>query len=264
MNSLLYKSGKAVTVIIGMLWIPVILFCTHLLVSGRTGSVFCFVLVGLLLLSILLGVRWLANYLEKTKIAVHTTIGQIGKQFLYGFLIPLCGLAILAFLYDELIDDDAITRALFGKELSLVALFLYVANSFYLVVYLDRQLFESSTQKQEEVACYHEKVLVYHRGTYVPINLMEIALIYQADQINWIITFKEEEHILDLSLKAIQEILSVTHFFKINRSQIIHKDAVEKFSAGRYGKINVALTVNNVTSTVSKDRAKDFREWFYK
>ncbi|MEJ5995197.1 LytTR family DNA-binding domain-containing protein [Pedobacter sp. Du54] len=263
MNSLLKKPRKLIAFLIWTLWIPVILFCAHLLNLGRKGSSFSFLIICTLLLCILLGIRWVAKKLENTKSARHTTIYRIRKQFLYGFLIPLCVFILLSAFFDEIIDDDAIKRVSFVKELSLLGMFFYVANSFYLVIYLDRQ-YLSTRDKNVEIACYSEKVLVYQRGTYVPINLMEIALIYQLGQINWIITFNEEEHILDLSLKAVQEILDEKYFFKINRSQIVHKDAVEKFSAGSYGKINLTLKIKEITSTVSKDRAKDFRRWFYK
>ena len=260
MNSLLHKPSKTLVFLIWSLWVPVILFCSHLLTAGRKGSTLAFFLICAVLFCILLIINWLSKNLEDTK---STTAIRIRKQFFYGFLIPLGIFVILASAYDKLVDDDLIKRSHFVKELFLFLMFFYVANSFYLVIDLDRQFSAVISKPDEEKECYNEKVLVYQKGTYMPINLMEIALIYQQGQINWIITFKEEEHILDLSLKEIQEILNEKYFFKINRSQIIHKDAVEKFSAGRYGKINVVLKVNKISSTVSKDRAKNFRKWFY-
>lgn len=246
-----------------ILWIPVILFCSHLLVSGRGGSNFYFISVALVLLALLLGVRWLSIYLDNSLSTIEHSIVRIRKQFLYGFLVPVATILILALIYDSLIDDDAIQPNHLLRELSVAMMFFYVANSFHLVLHIDRP-FLLTTVKVEEKKQFHEKVLVYQKGSYLPINLMEIALIYQHDQINWLITFEEEEHILDLSLKSIQEILNAQYFFKINRNQIVHKDAIHKFNAGSYGKINIELKIKNITSTVSKDRAKDFRKWFYK
>lgn len=263
MNKLPKKAHHMFEFLIWLLWIPVILFCSQLIISGRNGTIFHFILVVLLLLFILLSIRWLSKYLEGTTSAATPILARIRKQFLYGFIAPLFALAILASVYDEFINENAIQQIYLIKELSIVIMFLYVANSFYLVIHVDRKL-SLSTVKVEEIENYNEKVLVYHQGAYVPINLMEIALIHQLGQINWLVTFEQEEHILDLSLKSIQEILSPKHFFKINRNQIVHKDAIDKFSAGRYGKINVVLKIKELTSTVSKDRAKDFRKWFYK
>lgn len=263
MNSIRNKPPKVLAFLICMLWIPVILFCAHLIISGRKGSSFSFILLCLLLVCILLAVKWLSKYFEHASSEIITSRSRIGKQFFYGFLSPLFILVILAAGYDTVIDDGLIIQSHFIKELSIFSMFFYVANSFFLVISLDKQ-FSLVPTKMEETENYNEKIVVYHKGAYVPINLMEIALIYQMGQINWIITFKEEEHILDLSLKAIQEIISAEHFFKINRSQIVHKDAIDKFSAGPFGKINVVLKFKNITSTVSKDRAKDFRNWFYK
>ncbi len=258
-----YKAHRLFESLIWVLWIPVILFCSQIIVSGRNGTIFYFTFVALVLLFILLGIRWFSKNLERTTRTVIHTLARMRKQFLYGFIAPLFALVILASVYDEFINENAIQQIHLLKELSILIMFFYVANSFYLVIHVDRQ-FSLSTVKVAEIECYNEKVLVYHKGAYVPINLMQIALIYQLGQINWLVTFELEEHVLDLSLKSIQEILSPKHFFKINRNQIVHKDAIDNFSAGRYGKINVVLKIKGLTSTVSKDRAKDFRKWFYK
>ena len=109
----------------------------------------------------------------------------------------------------------------------------------------------------------HDKVIVYHKGAYGPVRLIEIALIDQRNQINWLITFKEEKHILDLSLMEINDVLGTKQFFKINRSQIVNKEAICKFRSGSFGKIELTLNVNAINATISKDRAKDFRKWFY-
>lgn len=259
MNKPLNEPRKILAILIGTLWIPVILFCAHLLNSVRNGTVFSFSILSLVLLLILLSIRWLSRYLGSGKL----TMVRIRKQFFYGLLIPLCLLTVFAMIYSKFIAQDIIQQIYLIKELSVILMFLYIANSFFIVIRLDKQSLLTG-RKIEAKEHYHEKVLVYHKGAYVPINLMEIALIYQQRQINWLITFDGEQHILDLSLKAIQEILDEKHFFKINRSHIVHKDAVDKFSSGSYGKINIILKINEITSTVSKDRAKDFRRWFYK
>ncbi len=212
---------------------------------------------------ILLAIRWLSKRLDNSSSTAKQTLIRIRKQFLYGFLIPITTFITLGLVYAKWVDVNAIQPVDLLKELSVVIMFLYLANSFYLVIHIDRQ-FSLATVKVEEIKHFHEKVLVYHKGSYVPINLMEIALIYQRGQINWLITFEEEEHILDLSLNEIQKILSAAHFFKINRNQIVHKEAIYNYNAGSYGKINIEMKIKKMSATVSKDRAKDFRKWFYK
>ena len=110
---------------------------------------------------------------------------------------------------------------------------------------------------------YQEKLLVYHRGSYVPMRLNEIAMIDQIAHINWLITFNNEEYILDSTLKEISMLLNQHHFFQINRNQIVNKEMVKSFSPGTFGKIELTLKSGKITR-VSKGRAKEFRKWLSK
>ncbi|MES2653048.1 MAG: LytTR family transcriptional regulator DNA-binding domain-containing protein [Bacteroidota bacterium] len=259
MKQLLKKQRKVITFLIWTLWIPIILFCAHLLIAMRSNSIFPFLILSIVLFFILIVIGKISNELEKES----NYAGRIFKQFLYGFLMPSFSLIIIIVLYDIFINDDTVQSIHLLKELLIIAAYLYFVNSFYLVVHIG-QKFSIQLLPIEEEKCYHDKVVVYHQGAYGPINLMEIALIDQRHQINWLVTFKEEEHILNLSLNAINDILGVKQFFKINRSQIVHKEAIGKFKAGSFGKIELALNVNAINATVSKDRAKEFRKWFYR
>jgi len=255
MKQLLPKQTKVIAFLI---WIPVILFCTHLLIDVRNASVLSFLILSIFLYFILLVVGKVSVRLNK----VNNSVIRMTKQFIYGFIFPLFLVITIVTLCDKFISDAVIQSDYLFKELMILSTYLYVANSFYLIIHLDRK-FSVQMPLVEEGKRFHDKVVVYHNGAYAPINLMEIALIDQRSQINWLITFKEDEHILDLSLKVINDIIGAKQFFKINRSQIVHKDAISKFKSGSFGKIELILNVNNINATVSKDRAKEFRKWFY-
>ena len=259
MNQLLTKHRKVIAFLIWMFWIPVILFCAHELISLRSRSIFSFILLSIALIFILFVIGRISLFLEKE----NNYTSRIIKQFLYGFLLPLLLLVIFAQLYNLVIDSNLAHNALLIKELVIVIVYLYMANSFYLIIHMDRK-FSKATLPIEKNKSFHDKVVVYHKGAYGPINLIEIALIDQRNQINWLITFKEEKHILDLSLKEINDVLGTNQFFKINRSQIVNKAAISNFRSGSFGKIDLILNVNAISTTISKDRAKDFRKWFYK
>lgn len=261
MNQLPKKPRKVITFLIWTLWIPIILFCSHFLTSARNGKVFSFLILAIVLLFLLLVVEKLSRYLENTMPKENNYNSRIFKQFLLGFLGPLCSFVILDTVYYEYIHDDVIQHASFIKELFVIAMFLYIINTFYLIIYMHRKF--STPAPPEADKSYHEKVLVYDKGSYIPVNLMEIALIDQKNQINWLITFTEGEHVLELSLKAIQEILCIKQFFKINRNQIVNKNAIHKFKPASFGKLDLTLKIKPIKATVSKDRAKDFRKWFY-
>lgn len=257
MKQLLKKQRKITTVLTWTLWIPVILFCSYLIVELRASSIISFFILALILFFILIVIGKISGSLEK----VNAYPRRIFKQFLYGFLMPSLSLITIIVLYDKFFNNEVVPGLHLLNELIIVITYLYVVNSFFLVIDLDKQ-FSFQILPIVHENHFHEKVVVYNKGEYGQINLMEIALIDQQNQINWLITFKEERHILDLPLKTITEILGVEHFFKINRCQIVHKQAINTFRSGSFGKIDLLLHVNEVKATVSKDRAKEFRQWF--
>lgn len=252
MKKLLTKPRKEVTFLIWTFWIPIILFCANELLFLRSRTIFSFFLLSIVLFFILFLIGRISNYLKKES---NYNI-RIKKQFLNGFLIPLLCVVILAKLYD-------IHNIYSVKDLLIIIMYLYIANSFYLVIHMDNQ-FSMIALPIEEDKGFQNKVVVYHKGAYGPVKLVEIALIDQRNQINWLITFKEEKHILDLSLKEINDVLGTKQFFKINRNQIVNREAISKYRSGSFGKIELVLNVNAINATISKDRAKDFRKWFYK
>lgn len=255
MKHLPKKHPKVIAFLIWSLWGPVILFTAHLVVAVQIQSIFPYLILCTILLAILIVIGRISKELEKN----NNLKARIIKQFLYGFLAPILVITIAIALYSRLVSHP-LQLIKYIIQLIVIVVFLYIANSFYLVIHLDRKFSVAALPVGEEQQV-HDKVVVHHQGAYGSIKLMEIALIDQRNQINWLITFKEERQILDLTLKQIGEILGVTNFFKINRNQIVHKDAIRQFKAGSFGKIELSLTINGIHATVSKDRAAEFRRW---
>ncbi|MGF1924216.1 MAG: LytTR family transcriptional regulator DNA-binding domain-containing protein [Bacteroidia bacterium] len=258
MKKLISNQPKLIKFIRHILWVPLILFCAHLLISPHSNSLSLLLIVSIGLLSILLVIGKICMQLQKDDRYAR----RMGRQFIYGFLVPYLSIVTLFTLFDRYLVTTTEHRVHFTKDLLVIGMYVYVANSYHLVNYFDKHLSNMDAQVGQERS-YHDKVVVYHEGAYIPVNLAEIALINQRHQINWLLTFKEEQHILDLSLKAIFDILGTTDFFKINRNQIVHKKAISSFRSGSFGKIHLQLKIRQMQATVSKDRAKDFREWFY-
>ncbi|RZK39038.1 MAG: LytTR family transcriptional regulator [Pedobacter sp.] len=260
MKQLLNNNRKLVSFLTSVFWIPLVFFCAQMLYPIRNGSLFFYVFLCINLLLIVWLVDKISKYLTK-RVDKKNIFARVLKQCLFGFIVPFTVIILLLLTYESFASDSSAHRIYCKKNVAIIAAFLYVANGFQLVLYVDRQLFEDVVTT-EQIAKYNERVLVYNKGSYEPVNLMQIALIYQTNQINWLVTFDDEEHILDLSLREIGDILGAEQFFKINRNQIVNRDAVKRFRTGTFGKIELSLKVNSLKVTVSKDRAKYFRQWF--
>lgn len=258
----------------GFFWMLVIPFSSHFLISIRRDTSFSMLiektyywtaLLYTLLLTYLTVfiVSKLSHYWDKIEDGKKNYINRIFKQLIFGGLIPFIAIIIVAIIYFHFFKGQTIQRGYFLKEIPIIALYLCLLNIFYITVYLNKQistLRKNCEDKAEPV--YQNKLLVHYRGNYVPVGLNEIAFINQINRINWLITFKGEKHILDLSLTAIQALLNEKQFYKINRNQIVNKESIKGFNIGSFGKIELQLEKHTLV-TVSKDRAKKFKAWYY-
>jgi hypothetical protein len=253
-------------------WILVIPFFSHFLIIIKIEGSFienaaridywrALICVSLTLGLITFVIGILSLHWDKRNNAGGNYTDRLLKQLMVGFLSPLIIITTVTIFVLKFIDQNLIQSHHFTKAFPIIGEFLYVTNIFYLTVYLGQLItvLKENDEKQSRKINI-EKLLVYHRGSYVPMSLNEIAMINQIAHINWLITFNDEEYILDMTLKEIEVLLNEQGYFKINRTQIIHKEIIKSFSSGTFGKIEVNLKSGKITK-VSKDRAKEFRQW---
>ncbi|MEE1943854.1 LytTR family DNA-binding domain-containing protein [Pedobacter sp. KR3-3] len=119
--------------------------------------------------------------------------------------------------------------------------------------------------QQKELLSKDKRVLINHKGGQLSIKVVQIAIIAQVYQVNWMVMRSGESYILNLSLKEINALLSGYDFFQVNRKQIVNKEVIKKITARSFGKLELTLHVHYENQvTVSKDRAKRFKEWLAK
>ncbi|MES2418122.1 MAG: LytTR family DNA-binding domain-containing protein [Bacteroidota bacterium] len=201
------------------------------------------------------------KYFNKRKNVKYIRNDFILSQLIFEFLSSLLVLTLFALLCFYFLNEKMLQENYFMKELPLIGLILCVFNGFYIAVYLNKSILNAIKKENEQKQLPGVKRLsVYYKGAYILINLMEIAFINQSSHINWLITFKGEEYILDQTLKEIFALLDAQQFFKINRNQIVNKEIIKSFKQGTFGKLELKLKTGKAT-TVSKDRAKEFRRW---
>ncbi len=247
---------------------PILFFCTQLFVSIRSKGVFfeirkASIVVFILLSALCWLVRKVIIYLDKHEPIVNNYAKRIAKQSLYGLIMPLGIILLIIAIYDKLVDDSIVQSDFLLKELSLAAFSLYIFNCAFASKVIEKRV-SIIHKEQAREDFYNDKFLVYRKGFYEPINLMEIAMVYQSAHLNWIVTFNDEKYVLNISLKEANDILDSQHFFAINRTHIIHRDVVGTVRSGSFGKIELALKVQEITTTVSKGKASYFRKWFYR
>lgn len=242
------------SLILAMLWVPIALITAHNITVEEDSMGFVWNYLGLLVLAY--SVSLLAKQLNRR---FKLKWRLIAIQFLIGLIFPLLVLFLVVYFSPTNHFLNHITPR---RYYVFLGIFLYLTNSIYLIKIFERKLFAVLKTQIDYRDTKKNEVIVYHRGSYQRLHAEEIAVIYQEAQINWLITFDEDKHILDLTLLEVLAILDCNEFFQINRTQIINKDAIVKFHQGSYGKLILELQVKPFRAKVSKGRTKEFRYWF--
>ena len=94
------------------------------------------------------------------------------------------------------------------------------------------------------------------------IHIDEIECFYSEHKSTYIYTKEDRNHLLDNSLEYWQEQLNPEHFFRVNRTFIVHVNAIKDIIT--YSNSRLKLVLHSYTETeiiVSRERVKDFKNW---
>lgn len=115
---------------------------------------------------------------------------------------------------------------------------------------------------------YKERYLVQFNDRIVPVKADEIAFFYSEDKNNHVVTHGGAVYIVDSTMDSLITGLDPERFFRISRSCIFSKDAVECVTKLIGGRLRVTPKVRISTNlgpapdlTVSRSRADDFLAW---
>lgn len=112
-------------------------------------------------------------------------------------------------------------------------------------------------------SAFKEKFIVQTRKQWMPIPTADIAC-FLRDNLNYLITFNGEKHILDFStLDEIEELLDPSIYYRANRQFIIHINSIKSIKPIENQKLIIILKDSiNLTVDVSREKAPAFKKWF--
>ena len=115
---------------------------------------------------------------------------------------------------------------------------------------------------------YKERYLVQFNDRIVPVKADEIAFFYSEDKNNHVVTHGGAVYIVDSTMDSLITDLDPERFFRISRSCIFAKDAIECVTKLLGGRLRVTPKVQLSSNlgqapdlTVSRSRAEDFLGW---
>lgn len=94
------------------------------------------------------------------------------------------------------------------------------------------------------------------------IHVDEIECFYSENKATYIHTKGNRNYLIDHSLEHWQDQLDPDHFFRVNRTFIVHINAIKDILSFTNSRLKLVLhTYNEMEIVVSRERVKDFKNW---
>lgn len=182
---------------------------------------------------------------------------RIGRQLVWGVLLPACLSLALGYGYLEGILHYEITETSFFQYEFPISVVIIVAINLVLIV---NSLLGSP---RHTAAVEKKRVFVLNQGDKkVPVAAEEIACILKEGAFAVVYTFDARQFAISDSLDVTFEQLNPEHFFRANRQCIVHYKVCGPFKVHRSGKLDVTLTIlGEKEISISQKRAQDFKTW---
>ena len=130
-----------------------------------------------------------------------------------------------------------------------------------------QHVFSSTDQIQTAVKEISEKKIkdrfLVRLGNHIhSIKTEEIALFYAEGRTVYLITNEKKKYILDYKLESLEEVLSSTEFFRVNRSFIINISDIKDVLVYSNSRLKISLKVfNEKDIIVSREKVAAFKMW---
>ncbi|MEO0731313.1 MAG: LytTR family DNA-binding domain-containing protein [Bacteroidota bacterium] len=115
---------------------------------------------------------------------------------------------------------------------------------------------------RQQTPVYRERFLAQKGQEWLPIKVADLRQIYSSDGLTFALTETNQRVLLDDTLDRIAEELDPRRWFRINRGQLVHVDAVRKVSAYFNHRLALELApAGEGEHIVARARVKEFRGW---
>ncbi|MDB5087894.1 MAG: DNA-binding response regulator [Mucilaginibacter sp.] len=104
--------------------------------------------------------------------------------------------------------------------------------------------------------------LVFKNNKYTTVQTDQIAFIYIRNESATIMTFHEQEYVIDQSLDQVQSLLSAKQFFRLNRQYLVNFSAIKEVEHYFARKLFVKLVIPSPDKLlIGKEKTSGFLSW---
>ena len=204
---------------------------------------------------------WLDKRISYTEHPLKRILIQLALTLIGGMG---CIILITEFV-NFLATDKPVPRSFYTKDVLIISIWFFVVNGIYVGLYYYQLWRESeeSRKRESEIRINGFKVSTAKENLLLPFE--EIGGFYIDGDYSVVVTTEKKKYLLDYSLDKVERTLPRTHFFRLNRQYIVHRQLVTGFEKGENGKINVLLRNMDPlppSIPVSRTKAAGFKSWF--
>jgi DNA-binding LytR/AlgR family response regulator len=111
-------------------------------------------------------------------------------------------------------------------------------------------------------AKYKERLLIKRGQQFSYLKTDITAYCFADGKLCYAVDINNNKFLLETNLTELETQLAPNHFFRINRSLVIHINAIKKVHTWLGGRLKVELHfTTSVETIVSRDRVNDFKQW---
>lgn len=115
-------------------------------------------------------------------------------------------------------------------------------------------------QKREKR--FRTRFLIAGIDRFLTLPVGDIAYFYSENKVTTAVTFKGQNHVVDLPLSRLEEQLDPDHFFRANRQVLLSVGSIERIEPYFNGKVSVSVCPPHKEKiTVSEERVPLFKAW---
>lgn len=103
------------------------------------------------------------------------------------------------------------------------------------------------------------RAFIKQNGQLIPVDFDDITCLYTEER-HLIAETRTHKGVIDYKIGEIERFLDEKKFFRVNQSEIVHLDSIEKLDLSIDGTVKIVLKSGQVTF-VARRRYKDFKNW---
>jgi len=211
------------------------------------------------------GVRSIILYLDRVLPYDGQELKRILVQLACTTFIGLFIISVLTELTSLIARGEFVNRSFYTHALFIISIWFFVVNGIYVMLHFYHRWRQSETTQQTQERLVKQGFLVKSGNKDIRLTFEEIAGFSVEGDLAVAHEMTGKKYFLDQSLNDIEGNVPPTHFFRLNRQYILHRDMLAGFNRAENGKLQALLKPHPAFPseiTISRLKAADFKKWF--